>query len=405
MNGSEQGQCNPSTVKHILLLVQNLSVPFDRRVWREAKTLKALGFKVSVISPKGKGYDTESFFESEGVQVWRYSLESDNPGMSGFISEYFVSFFKTFWLALRIYTKSPFRVIHTANPPDTFFAIAIVFKVLFRVKFIYDQHDLCPELFQEKFHRKHHMLLHLQYALEYLTYRTADAVIATNLSLKDVAIRRGQVQRQRVFVVRNGPDADFAKDAGRLASNNGFKYLCSYVGVMGEQDGLEYIIKSADVIFHKYTRRDVRFLLVGDGEELERLKAMTQELGVNGIVQFTGRIPDAELKAILNSSDVCLAPDPANNFNNWHTMNKIMDYMMFGKPIVSFDLKESRVSAGGAALYVESNDAASFAKAIIGLLDNPTQRNRLGEIGRERIAALTWDHSQRTLEQVYKTVI
>ncbi len=367
--------------------------------------MRSFGYEVSVISPVGSNYDTESHVVLEGVNIYRYRLRADTEGVAAFVSEYLTSFFKTLWLAIRIFSRKRFHAIHTANPPDIFFAVAIPFKVLFRVKFIYDQHDLCPELFRQKFGRSHRTLLKLQFFLERLTYRTADAVIATNQSIKEIALNRGRVSEEDIFIVRNGPEDGFPSGAGVFNAGKGFRFICSYVGVMGVQDGVDYILKAAAVIVHSRGRHDVCFVIVGGGEKLGELKKMAVDLQLDDFVQFTGRISDADLKAVLKSSDVCLAPDPENDFNTWHTMNKIMDYMIFGKPIVSFNLKESRISADEAAVYVANNDIDGFAAAVLSLLDDPLRRAKMGEIGKQRVRSLTWQHSVGVLEEAYRHVL
>ena len=282
----------------------------------------------------------------------------------------------------------------------------LFYKIVYKVKFIYDQHDLSPELFAEKFpERRKGMFIRLIMLFERLTFAVADVVISTNESLKKVALERGKKHGSSVFVVRNGPESADRRSKMAYSKPDGFSYICSYVGVMGAQDGVDLILRAAKIILQTYQRKDILFLLIGAGEQFDQLRALSLSLNVDGIVRFTGRVPDEDLDSILDSSDVCLAPDPENNFNNWHTMNKIMDYMSFGKPIVSFSLCETKVSAGDSAVYIKNNDVRAFAEAILKLVDDPVERGRLGRIGRERVKGLTWEHSVAHLKMAYESLV
>ena len=389
-------------LKKVLILVENLSVPFDRRVWLEARALKENGFSVSVICPRFKG--EKSFEKLEGVNIYRYSLAPATKGVFSYMLEFSYCLIMTFLLSVYVSIRHGFDIIHACNPPDTFFIIGIFYKA-FGKKFYYDQHDLCPEVYLSKYreNRKdffYYMLLFL----EYLTYKTADRVIVTNNSYRDNTISRGRVRPDKIFVVRTGPDKERFKN-GSFAGDGlkaGRKFLVSYLGVMAPQDGVDFLLRAIDVLINQYNRRDVTFRIIGGGDSLDDLKDLKEDLRLGAEVIFTGRVPDEELFNYLAASDVCVAPDPKNPLNDKSTMNKILEYMAMAKPIVSFDLKESRYSAGEAALYAAPNDVKDFADKIVELLKDPEQRSRMGKIGYERLKGeLTWDYNKKRLVNAY----
>ncbi|HYG54374.1 MAG TPA: glycosyltransferase family 4 protein, partial [Burkholderiales bacterium] len=332
-------------MKRILFLVENLPSPFDRRVWQEATTLRAAGYGVSIICPTGKG--CEKHFETiDGIDIWRYDLPTEGEGALGYLVEYAVALFWSFVLSFRI----RFDVIHACNPPDLFFLIGGFWKLLGK-KFLFDHHDANPELYEAKFGRRD-FLWKVMCWLEKLTFKTADVSIATNRSYKRIAIQRGGMDEDRVFVVRSGPSLErlrIVEPDVRL--KRGRKFLVGYVGVMGRQEGIDLLLKSVEYIVKKLKRQDIHFGLVGGGTSLEEMRALAAELGVADYVTFTGRVPDAEMLAMLNTADVCVNPDIANDMNDISTMNKIMEYMALGKPIVQFDLTEGKFSAQKASLY------------------------------------------------------
>ena len=395
--------------KHILKVVENLSVPFDKRVWREAVALHNAGAKVSVICPRGDTYDFKAFEIINGIQIYRYKLTVEGIAAQShfskkiFLIEYTLAFIKTFFLALKVYFKEPFHVIHVANPPDIFFILGLIFKP-FRVKFVFDHHDLCPEGYLDKKNKpKKDIYYHIQILFERLTYLTSNLVIATNESYKMVAIKRGKINKDAVFIVRNGPDTDRYKFVYKENFfHKNFKYLVGYIGVMAKLDGVDYLIRAADYIVNTINRKDIGFILIGSGTSIDELKELTSELKLNDYINFTGRIPDNQVFSILSAIDIGAAPDPPSKMNNISTMNKIMDYMWFGKPIVSFDLIESRFSAKKAALYANKPDSKEFAKLIVKLVDNPEMREKMGNFGKERVAKLTWQKSEKELLNAYR---
>jgi len=389
--------------RRVLILVENLPSPFDRRVWQEATTLRDAGYLVSIICPSGKG--CEKRFEAiDGIDIWRYDLLLEGKGAKGYLVEYAVALSWTLVLSLRVFFGRGFDVIHACNPPDLFFLIGGFFK-LFGKKFVFDHHDLNPELYEAKFGRRD--LFHrLMLALEYWSFRTADVSIATNESYRRIAIDRGRMPSERVFVVRSGPSLERLEI---LPAEERFKcgrrYLVGYVGVMGKQEGIDHLLRAVHHIVHQLGRSDVQFGLVGGGTSLEEMRAYAVELGIADFVTFTGRVPDHELLAMLNTADVCVNPDIANDMNDKSTMNKIMEYMALGKPIVQFDLAEGRISAQRASLYARKNDAVDLAGRIVELLDDPVRRAQMGEFGRRRVSeALEWRYEAPKLLAAYATL-
>src|SRR5947207_1054355 len=360
------------SAKRVLILVENLPSPFDRRVWQEAGALRDAGYTVSIICPTGRG--CEAKFEAiDDIHIWRYDLPTEGAGALGYLVEYSVALFWTSVLSLRVFFSRGFDVIHACNPPDLFFLIGSFYK-LFGKKFVFDHHDANPELYVAKFGRKD-FLYRVMLLLERLTFRTADISIATNQSYRRIAIERGGMAPERVFVVRSGPSLERLRIQPPVAAlKRGRKHLVGYVGTMGRQEGIDYLLHAAAYIVHGLGRRDIHFGLVGGGTSVAEMKAMAAELRVTDYVTFTGRVPDGEMLAMLNTADVCVNPDVATEMNDISTMNKIMEYMALGKPIVQFDLNEGRFTAQEASLYAKRNDPVDFAQKIIELLGDPARR-------------------------------
>jgi glycosyltransferase involved in cell wall biosynthesis len=386
------------------MLVENLPSPFDRRVWQEATTLRDAGYRVSIICPTGRGYNGK-FEVVDGIHIHRYDLPLEAAGALGYALEYAAALFWSFVLAWRVFFTRGFDVIHACNPPDLFFLIGGVFKP-FGKKFLFDHHDLNPELYEAKFGRRD-FFYRLMLRLERWTFRVADVSIATNESYRRIAIERGGMAPDRVFVVRSGPSLDRMKirpaDA-RLKC--GREFLVGYVGVMGKQEGIEYLLHAVRRIVFDLGRQDVHFGLVGDGTSLQAMKTLAGELGIAAFVTFTGRVPDDEMLAMLNTADVCVNPDVANEMNDKSTMNKIMEYMALGKPSVQFDLAEGRVSAQESSLYARPNDSIDLADKILELLGDASMRARMGAAGRQRVLTeLAWEHEVPKLLAAYKLVL
>jgi glycosyltransferase involved in cell wall biosynthesis len=392
-----------ATTRKILMLVENLPVPADSRVWAEATTLRDQGFQVSIICPKGSSVYRESYSCLENIHIYRYQPPAATNKFASYIREYSTALLMTFRLSLTVLARHGFDVLHAANPPDLFFIIGLCYR-LFGKQFVFDQHDLAPELFQVKFSGRLKLLYKLQRFLEWCSYRTANLVIVTNSSQRRIAIERGHCGANRVFVVRNGPDLERLKTvAPEPGLKGGRRYLLAYVGAMGVQDGVEYALYALHNLVHKSGRRDVSLVLMGTGDHFPRLKAVAHELQLDEYVNFTGWVSGGDVSRYLSEADVGLSPDPRNGLNEYSTMIKTMEYMAMGKPVVAFDLAETRFSAQDAALYATPNLVEDFANKIEVLLNDEEFRLKLGAIGRKRIEEeLSWDHSKKNLILAYK---
>ena len=390
--------------RKVLVIVENLPVPFDRRVWQEATTLREHCYEVSIICPTGKGYEAREEV-LEGINIYRHPLPLEAHGALGYLFEYGAALFHEFRLAFKVLRKHGFDAIHACNPPDLIFLVGGFFKLLYGKKFLFDHHDINPELYEAKFNRRD-FFYKLLVGAEKLTFKTADVVISTNESYKKIAVERGGKSPDRVFIVRSGPSLKRLKIVPPVESlKKGKKFLVGYVGVMGQQEGIPYLLKAAKIIKEQFGRSDVHYGLVGGGPELELLKAQAIEMGLGDDVTFTGRVPDADLLAMLNTADVCVNPDEHNPMNDKSTMNKIMEYMALGKPIVQFDLFEGRCSAQEASVYAKPNDAEDMARHILALLDDPERRAHMGEFGRNRVENdLQWPHEVPKLLAAYETL-
>jgi glycosyltransferase involved in cell wall biosynthesis len=374
----------------ILIIVQNLSVPFDRRVWLEACSLRDAGFQVSVVCPMGTGDSSREVLD--GIVIRRYPPPPDTKGLATYLYEFAYCWLRTAGLVLRAHRAEGFDVIQACNPPDTFWALALPFK-LFGKRFVFDQHDLCPEVYQSRFPNGSRALLGGLRLLERATYAAADHVISTNESYRATAMRRGNVASEDITVVRTGPDPErLRRGQPNPAWRKGRTHLCAYLGVMGPQDGVDLALRAV-AEFARDGRDDTQFVFMGKGDSTDELMELATQLGIAEIVTFTGRVPDEVVSEVLSTADLGLSPDPLNPLNDVSTMNKTMEYMAFELPVVAFDLKETRVSASDAAVYVEPNDVAKYARAIAELLGDPDRRRSMGERGRQRVVdVLAWRH-------------
>jgi glycosyltransferase involved in cell wall biosynthesis len=385
----------------VLIVIENLPAPFDRRVWQEATALREAGYEVSIVCPRMRGY--EAPFECiDGIEIHRHPLPLEANGALGYLLEYATALFFEFVWAARIWRRKGFDAIHACNPPDTIFLVAGAFKLLFGTKFLFDHHDINPELFEAKFGRRG-LLYRIVCALERWTFRSADVSIATNESYRRIAIERGGMAPERVFVVRSGPSLERMRVLPpREELKGGRRHLVGYVGTMGRQEGIDYLLEAARIITREWKRDDVAFVLVGSGPDAARLRARSRELGLEDVVTFTGRVPDREMLEWLNTADVCVNPDEHNPMNDKSTMNKIMEYMSLGKAIVQFDLAEGRFSARDASLYARPNDAEDLARKIVELLDDPERRAAMGAAGRQRVEKeLAWSYEVPKLLAAY----
>jgi glycosyltransferase involved in cell wall biosynthesis len=389
----------------VCIVVENLPVPLDQRVWREACALRDAGYRVSVVCPAGRGPSSASFENLDGIDIYRHRRwEASRTG--GYLIEYGLALIYECYLTLRIFARTRFRILQACNPPDTIFLIGLLLKP-FGVRFIFDHHDLSPELFDSKFSRGAGVLYNVLRTAELCSLKVARVSIATNESFKEVAVTRGGKRPEDVFVVRNCPDLSRVRLRSRPTDKKDRQsFLVVYVGFMGPQDGLQLLLKSIEHIVKEQKRSDVQFVLVGGGTELPTLQALVATAGLGSFVTFTGQVPHEEVGRYLSDADIGVAPDPKNPMNDKSTMIKIFEYMAYKLPVVLFDLKEGRRIAGPAALYAEPNDPIDFAQKITSLLDSETLRGELGERGRSRIEdGMHWDAEKATLLQAYERAL
>jgi glycosyltransferase involved in cell wall biosynthesis len=391
-------------VTRVLIIVQNLPVPFDRRVWLECQALTGAGYDVSVVCPKGKG--DPKFQVVSDVRLYKYRPYAPGGSKLGFINEYIYSFAATLWVTLKARRSGRFDVLQACNPPDIFWPIALLLRLVDRTRFVFDHHDLCPELYQSRFPDGPQFPYRALRALERRTHRTADHVTSTNDSYRAIAIERSGKRPADVTVVRTGPDPNrLVRGEARPQLRRGRRYLAAYIGVMGPQDGVDIVVRAAGIVVHDLHREDIAFTLIGSGDCFDELVALRDELGLAGHVEFTGRAPDEQVAEIMSTADVGLSPDPKNPLNDVSTMNKTMEYMAYELPVIAFDLRETRVSAGDAGVYVTPNDVAEYAQTIVSLLDDEPRRVSLGKAGRVRVEQeLAWSHQEQAYLGVYASL-
>ena len=386
-----------------LILVENLSVPFDRRVWQEARSLTAAGYGVTVICPQGSGRDTEAHVVLDGVDIHRYPLRAAEGGALSYASEYGSALSRTASLIRRVRATTTVDLVHACNPPD---ALILTGWTLRRrgAAVLFDHHDLVPELYESRFGRRG-ALYRATLLAERLAFSMADVVLSTNESYRRVALARGRKRPEDVFVVRSAPDVDrFRRVPADESLRRGRPHLLAYLGVMGPQDGVDHALRALAEL--RRSRGDWHAIFIGAGDVLDEMKELARELGLIEDVEFTGRIPDEDVIRILSTADVCLSPDPKNPLNDVSTMNKVIEYMALSRPIVSYDLTEARVSAGDAAVYATANDVLDFARCIGELLDSPERGEEMGAQGRRRFEdEISWRHSEEQLLAGYERAL
>ncbi|UGY13116.1 glycosyltransferase family 4 protein [Bradyrhizobium septentrionale] len=389
--------------RRILIIVENLPVPFDRRVWCEATSLRKAGYEVSVICPKGRGHDA-SYECLEGIHIYRHPMPVEARGIAAYLIEYPVALFWEMWLSIKVAWKHGFDVIQGCNPPDLIFLIGLLFR-LGGKRFVFDHHDVNPELYEAKFGRRD-MFWQLLRLVEYLTFKTASISIATNESYREIAIRRGRMPADRVFVVRSGPNLERVRARpADPAWRNGRRYSVGYVGVIGQSEGIDLLLQSIGHIVHDLGRTDIQFNIAGTGPEWNAVVKLCEEMRLSDYVNFTGAVADEPLFTMLSTAEVCVNPDRVTPMNDISTMNKIMEYMALGRPIVQFDVREGRRSALDASLYAAKNDPKDFASKIITLIDDPSLRQTMGAFGRSRVErALSWTHEEPKLLAAYEAL-
>jgi glycosyltransferase involved in cell wall biosynthesis len=389
----------------VVIIVQNLPVPFDRRVWLECQSLVHHGYDVTVVCPQGEG--TGATQVVGGVRILGYPAYAPGGGALGYLAEYAWSFLATARLVLRARRDGAFDVVQACNPPDIFWPLARWLRGRDGTRFVFDHHDLCPELYLSRFGDERGAQYRGLLFLERQTFRTADRVTSTNESYAAIATSRGGKPPDEVTVVRTGPDPEVLRRREPVpARRRGRPHLVAYLGVMGPQDGVDLALEAANHVVNTMGRRDISFTFMGSGDSHAELVRRRDELGLTDAVDLPGRVPDELVAEVLSTADVGLSPDPLNPLNDVSTMNKTMEYMAFGLPVVAFDLTETRVSAADAAVYVHPNDVLEYARAVVDLVDDPDRRAEMGRRGRQRVEQLlAWKHQQRGYLRVFDELV
>lgn len=388
-------------VARVLIVVQNLSVPLDRRVWMECMTLVSAGHQVSVICPRDSGQPAHR--RLDGVLIHTYAPPKARNGVLGYAAEFIYCWIRTAVLSVHVARREGFDVLQACNPPDTYWLLGRIWRLVAGKSFVYDQHDLNPEVYEARFGKRgllHRGLL----LLERATYASADHVISTNESYREIAVTRGKVPIERTTIVRSAPDPQrMRREAPDSSLRNGREHLICYLGIMGPQDGVDRLLGAVDHLVHVQGRTDVQVGLLGFGDCFDELTEQSTRLGLDDFVTFTGKVGPAEISRWLSTADLGVTPDPKNSFNDKSTMNKTMEYMAYELPVVGFDLVENRRSAEDAGVHVASDDDAALALAISELLDDPERRSRMGAIGRKRIEdTLNWAAQEQPYVDVFR---
>jgi glycosyltransferase involved in cell wall biosynthesis len=394
-----------SANKRILMLLGNNPVPQDVRVYSEAVALAEAGYEVTIVAQKRKG---QPYFDKvDGINIIRYPAPPKSSNLVSYIFEFGYSLIIAVILSMVVFMRDGFDVIHAHNPPDIFVLVALFYK-LFGKQFVFDHHDLSPEVYQVRSGGKGNRLIYKTLLwFERLSCKVADHVIATNESYKRIEMRRGDVPEEKITVVRNGPNLNHVKIVDPIQKYRDMnKTILGYVGLMGVQDGLDYLLRALAHLRHDLKREDFHCMLIGGGSELENLKKLTSELKIDEYVEFVGFQRGDDLNRYLSTADICVDPDPVNEFNDHSTMIKMAEYMALGKPIVAFDLTEHQYTAQSAAIYVADNDEILFAQSIEKLMDDPQLRSKMGRFGRQRVEnVLAWKYSVKQLLKAYQIIM
>jgi glycosyltransferase involved in cell wall biosynthesis len=389
--------------RSVLIVVQNLPLPQDRRVWLECQALRDDGWEVAAITPKAPGAAVYELLE--GVHLYRYKAPKTATDTRSYLWEFLYCWVRTAWLSARVWRRHRFTVMQACNPPDTYWLLALLLRPL-GVRFVFDQHDLCPEVYRVRGKASNVWLLKGLYWLERFTYRSADKVISTNESYRDIASRRGRVPEHKLTIVRSGPDASVLKRGGEVSElRRGRAHLAVYLGVMGPQDGVENLVEAIHHYVGTLGRTDTTFALLGSGDCWDAVHASVTRLGLGEFVSMPGWADDEMIAQHLSTADVGLCPDPPNSFNDASTMNKTMEYMAYEVPLVAFDLKETRFSAQDSGVYVQGGRPEDFAQAFAGLIDDPERRADMGARARRRVEEhLDWMHQRPRYLSVYRSL-
>ncbi len=393
-----------TTKRKALIVVENLSVPFDRRVWRECHALYEAGYQVSTISPMGAGTDTKRYEVIDGISIYRYPIYHASGSFRSYVLEYSVALIMSFWLMWVVLVREGFDVVQICNPPDLLIFPTLPFKVLGK-KVIFDQHDICPEIYetQKGIQGVPNFVVRVLVRLEKLTYSFADVVMVVNESCQRIALDRGGKKEPDVFIVRNGPSSQNIRNAvPNAALKQGKRHLLSYVGMMGPQEGIDVLLRAVRNLVTVHRRGDFHVRIMGGGTVLDQMKAYAVELGIGELVTFTGSVDYTQVMEGIASADLCLCPDPKTPLSDKCSLVKVIEYMSLGRAFVAFDLEEVRLSAADAGAYAKPGDEADFADNVDRLLDDENLRVSMGELGRKRVMQrLTWEHSKDALYAAY----
>lgn len=393
-------------VDKVLMLIENCSVPMDSRVWAEALTLREQGFQVSIIGPKGTSLDQEPYVYLDGIHIYRYWSPPNNSSCPAYMWEYGVAMVITLFLSFKVYLRHGFDVIHVANPPDTYFLIGLFYRPLGK-RFIFDQHDLSPEMFLVKFSGRMQLLHRLLLFMERCSYRIATLVITSNTTMKEFAITRGHIPASKVFAVYNGVDLNrIQRVSPEPELKRGRRFLLAFVGAMEVQDGVEYLLLALHALVYTRGRQDVSLVVMGDGDYAPALRKLAHDLRLDAYVHFNGWTSAKDVVRFLSVADVGLVPEPQNGLNEYCTLGKTLEYMAMGLPTVAFDLPETRRVAQGAALYAKPNSVEDFADNIETLLNDASLRGQMGAVGRKRIEeGFSWEHTKTELLRAYEALV
>lgn len=390
--------------KHVLFIVENNAAPHDARVWPEALATQQNGYSVSIISPESD-LVRGKYELIDGIDIYRHPRPTKNSGKLAFIFEYINAVFWEFLLSLKIYKNKPFQIIHAANPPDHLFVLAIFYKI-FGVKYIFDHHDLSPELYLAKFSKQKDLVFNVLNYLEKFSCKLADVVISSNESYKKIVIKKHFINPDKVFVVRNDPNLDNFRFKIKLCEKNRHKVNLLFLGSIGYQDGIDNLLKALHHLVYELKEKDFICRIVGGGDALQMAMHLAKKLELEEYVIFNGLILERKkILKYLNEADICLEPAPDNEVNRHSTFIKIMEYMAAGKPIVAFDLAETRYSTNNSAILIKPLDIKGFATGIKELIVNKDLRNKLSQKGKERIELkLNWTNASSNLIQAYNYI-
>lgn len=392
------------TERSCVIIVENLPVPFDRRVWQEALALRQAGWKVSVICPATERY-SKSRAEIDGIAIYRHPLPLEARGASGFLVEYSAALFHEFRLLFKVWRERGFQVIQACNPPDLIFLVALPFK-LFGKRFIFDHHDVNPELFEAKFGKRglmHKLLL----LAEKLTFKSADLVVSANSTFRDIAIQRGGKRPDDVITVYSIPDKSrMRRVPADTTLHRGKRLLLGYIGIIGDQDGVDHMVRAIDYLVRERNFTDFRAVIVGDGPALASVQELATELNLEDYITFTGYLSGDALLKTVSAFDIGVIPDPVNEYNDKISMNKVFEYSALGIPSVAYPLSETRRLLGAAGIFARGADPADLANACFTVMADEDLRKRCGAAAATLAAtSFSWDRESRKYVGAFERLI